>query len=358
MSEKNTHTLIHMSGESADRQGAKRPVARDGRRHLAGRGVMVEQQATRHVLMIRPQRFASNVQTAESNRFQQSAAPDEVAQAQATALREFDGLAESLRRAGVQTHLFDDTPEPHTPDSIFPNNWVSFHADGTVALYPMLAPNRRLERRTDILQALRAEHGFHISRTLDFTAYEREEKFLEGTGSLVLDRVHRIAYACLSPRTDARVLTDFARQLNYQLVTFKAQDRDGAPIYHTNVLMCVGARFAVVCSAAIVRSARDTVFDALRSTGHVIVDIHPEQMYAFAGNMLELQDQQGGSLVAMSAGAHRSLEPAQRATLEQLSGPLIAAAIPTIERLGGGSVRCMLAEIFLPKTTSNDPSPA
>ncbi|HJY41076.1 MAG TPA: arginine deiminase-related protein, partial [Steroidobacteraceae bacterium] len=246
-------------------------------------------------------------------------------------------------------HVIDDTPEPHTPDSLFPNNWVSFHADGSVVLYPMLAPNRRAERRNDVLEALSASHGFRIARVLDLTAHESRDKFLEGTGSLVLDRVHRVAYACVSPRTDVDVLGDFAQQLDYDVVAFEAVDAAGAAIYHTNVLMCVGTRFAAVCSACIREDERAAVIDALRTTGHSIVDLSMEQLAAFAGNMLELRSARAGGVVAMSTRARDSLSPQQRGLIEQHAGPIVAAPIPTIETLGGGSVRCMLAEIHLPK---------
>jgi len=231
---------------------------------------------------------------------------------------------------------------------VFPNNWVSFHADGSVVLYPMLAPNRRAERRTDVLEALSASHGFRIARVLDLTAHEGRGKFLEGTGSLVLDRVHRVAYACISPRTDLDVLGDFAQQLDYDLVAFEAVDAAGAAIYHTNVLMCIGTRFAAVCSACIREDERAAVIDALRTTGHSIVDLSMEQLAAFAGNMLELRSARSGRVVAMSARARDSLSPQQRELIEQHAGPIVAAPIPTIETLGGGSVRCMLAEIHLP----------
>jgi hypothetical protein len=298
--------------------------------------------------MIRPVRFAGNPQTSASNRFQltTSRAVDDV---QAAALREFDGLVAALRAAGVNAHVFEDTPQPHTPDSIFPNNWVSLHADGTVVLYPMLAENRRQERRDDLLEHLSARMGLRIARVLDLTHYERDGKFLEGTGSLVLDRVHRVAYACISPRTDLDVLGDFAQQLDYEVVAFEATDAAGAAIYHTNVLMCVGTRFAAVCSACIREDEAAAVIDALRTTGHTIVDLSMEQLARFAGNMLELRAARADHIVAMSACAFESLTSQQREIIEQQAGPIVCAGIPTIETLGGGSVRCMLAEIHLPK---------
>ena len=296
--------------------------------------------------MIRPVHFAGNVETAASNRFQGVATGLAARDIQVKALQEFVQLLDALRAAGVEVDVLDDTPEPHTPDSLFPNNWFSTHADGTAVLYPMLAPNRRLERRMDVLEYLSAQ-GLHIDRTVDLTGHEQQGKFLEGTGSLVLDRVHRLAYACLSPRTDLDVLGEFAQRLDYELVVFDATDA-GTPIYHTNVLMCVGTRFAVLCAEVIAQHERDAVLRSLRDTGHEVIEIDAAQLRAFAGNMLELRTKQGVGCVAMSQSAYAALTGLQRERLRQLAGELIVAAIPTIETLGGGSVRCMLAEIFLP----------
>ena len=246
-------------------------------------------------------------------------------------------------------HAFDDTPQPHTPDSIFPNNWVSFHADGTVVLYPMLAENRRQERRADLLETISSRLGFRIARVLDLTHHEGGGKFLEGTGSLVLDRTHRIAYACVSPRTDLDVLGDFAQQLDYDIVAFEAADATGAAIYHTNVLMCIGARFAAVCPDCIRADERGAVLDALRrpatSSSSSAWSSSPRSRATCSNCARRARD----SVVAMSRTALDSLSAQQRATIERLGGPIVAAAIPTIETLGGGSVRCMLAEIHLPK---------
>jgi hypothetical protein len=309
---------------------------------------VTELQSAADVLMIRPTRFAGNLQTLGSNRFQVCDTVTSSDDAQRAALKEFDALAAALSEAGVNVHAFEDTPEPHTPDSIFPNNWVSFHADGSVVLYPMLATNRREERREDLLEALSARHGFHVRRVLDLTHHEGGGRFLEGTGSLVLDRVHRIAYACISPRTDLDVLGDFAQQLDYEVVAFEGNDAGGAPIYHTNVLMSVGTRFAAVCSACIREDERAAVLDALRTTGHAILDLTFEQMAAFAGNMLELRSARADAVVAMSSRALHSLTREQHRALDE-HGVVVATPIPTIETLGGGSVRCMLAEIHLPR---------
>ncbi|MDY6947999.1 MAG: arginine deiminase-related protein [Pseudomonadota bacterium] len=312
---------------------------------------LADRQTAADVMMIRPVAFTGNPQTQPSNAFQQldSESGRVDAATQAAALREFAGLVSALEKAGVTVHVFDDTPAPHTPDSIFPNNWVSFHADGTVVLYPMLAENRRLERRLDLLEALSARHGFHASRIIDLTRHEQAGRYLEGTGSLVLDRIHRVAYACVSPRTDLDVLGDFAQQLDYDIVAFEARDAGGAAIYHTNVLMSVGERFAAVCLSAIRADERDGLLNQLRGTGRTVIDLSMDQMNAFAGNMLELGSSLTGSVVAMSERARDALSGEQRAALEGSAGPIVAAAIPTIEKLGGGSVRCMLAELHIPK---------
>jgi hypothetical protein len=307
---------------------------------------MPDPQCAADVLMIRPVRFEGNPQTAASNAFQAGVSGSLSAQEQA--LAEFEGLRSALSEAGVRVHVFDDTQEPHKPDSIFPNNWVSFHADGTAVLYPMLAENRRLERRMDLLESLSMQHGFRITRVIDLSHHERDGRFLEGTGSLVLDRVNRVAYACVSARTDLDVLGDFAQQLDYDVVAFEAFDPNGAPIYHTNVMMSVGTSFAVVCSASIRDDERGGVLDALRSSGRTIVDLDFEQMLGFAGNLLELRSEAGRQVVAISQRAFEVLRPEQREILQR-EGSIVPAAIPTIETLGGGSVRCMLAEVFLPR---------
>jgi hypothetical protein len=307
-----------------------------------------EPQSAGAVLMVRPARFGCNPQTAPSNAFQAKPGARVGQDLQGVALREFHGLAEGLERAGVEVHIAPDSEQPPKPDALFPNNWVSFHHDGTVTLYPMLAPNRRLERRDEVLEQVVLSGGFRVSRTVDLTHRESEDKYLEGTGSVVLDRVHRIAYACSSPRTDLDVLGEFAQQLDYDLMTFDAADAGGTAVYHTNVLMAIGTGFAVVCSESIVSDAhRAAVLSKLRSTGHTIVEITLAQMAQFAANVLELAAP-GGKLIALSTTALRSLSTAQRRALESCA-LLVPAEIPTIERIGGGGVRCMLAEIHLPK---------
>jgi hypothetical protein len=305
-----------------------------------------EPQSAGSVLMVRPARFACNPQTAASNAFQhRPLAGDDL---QAAALQEFAVLADALGRAGVEVLIAPDSDQPAKPDAIFPNNWVSFHRDGTVALYPMLAPNRRWERRDEILELIVCKGAFRVSRTVDLTHRETEEKFLEGTGSVVLDRTHRVAYACCSPRTDLDVLGEFAQQLDYELMTFDAMDSGGRAIYHTNVLLSIGTGFAVICGDSIANAAhRAAVFSKLSSTGHDIVDITQEQMAHFAANVLELASP-AAKLIALSTTALGSLNRTQRGMLEAHAS-LVPVSIPTIERVGGGGVRCMLAEIHLPK---------
>ncbi len=314
-----------------------------------------EPQTSSSVLMIRPVRFQSNPQTAQSNRFQQqdlSSSDDGIHE---TALAEFDNFVATLEAVGIDVVVFDDTLEPHTPDSIFPNNWLSMHADGTAVLYPMMASNRRPERRADILGSLSSDHGFRIERTVDLSSFEAEEKYLEGTGSIVLDRANHIAYACLSARTDADLLGEFARRMDYELVVFDATGEDGAAIYHTNVMLCIGVDFAVICSASIKEEQRRAVLDRLRATGHEVVDISHAQMARFAGNMLELKSANGGRILAMSSQALNSLTAEQRKTLSSRAH-IVAASIDSIEKSSGGSVRCMLAEIHLPRKPGSQDS--
>jgi hypothetical protein len=285
--------------------------------------------------------------TAASNVFQGRSGATPAEQQQA-AVHEFDGLVDALRAANVDVVVVDDTPEPHTPDSIFPNNWVSFHADGRVVLYPMEAPNRRTERRADIIERLVDESGFQVTEVLDLTAHENSGHYLEGTGSMVLDRVNRIAYACLSSRTQLDPLGDFAQRMGYDVVAFDAVDRDGTPIYHTNVLMSVGESIAIICDVAIMRDdQRDALMTRLRDTGHDVLSLNFNQLDAFAGNMLELRSKEGDRVLTMSSQAWDSLDTEQQKVL-QINGKIVSSPVDNIESSAGGSVRCMLAEIHLP----------
>ncbi|MBG8552005.1 citrulline utilization hydrolase CtlX [Hymenobacter guriensis] len=304
-------------------------------------------QSARTVFMVRPARFGFNTETAESNYFQNAIREASGEEIQRRARAEFDGVVAALRAHGVRVLVFEDTPAPHTPDSIFPNNWLTLHPDGRVLLYPMCAPNRRLERRPDILAALQEQ--FAVTEVIDLSGSERQNRFLEGTGSIIFDHLHRVAYACLSPRTDAALFQEVAQQLCYRAVAFHAHDAQGQEIYHTNVMMCVGARFAVVCLESIRNAAEQAVVvDSLTATGHEIIDISLAQVSRFAGNMLTLQPATARELLAMSQSAHDALTPAQRTTLAQYCD-LLPLPIPTIETIGGGSARCMLAEVFLPE---------
>ena len=298
--------------------------------------------------MIRPLRFETNKLTAVSNRFQSKslAAPE---RQQRAAAAEFEGVARVLRDSGVRVIIVDDTPEPHTPDSIFPNNWVSFHADGTVVLYPMEATNRRAERRHDIIELLHHDYGYQVHNVVDLSHHEGSGHFLEGTGSMVLDRTNRIAYACLSTRTHLDVLNEFSRRLNYESIVFNAVDRAGVVIYHSNVVMCVGESVAIICADAIAGDQqRRCVLQRLQRTGHEVITIALSQLEAFAGNMLELKVANGCRIMAMSDRARASLDATQICGIER-HADIVSADIGSIERAAGGSVRCMLAEMRLPE---------
>lgn len=297
---------------------------------------------TPHILMIRPVNFGYNAETAVNNAFQVAG---QDTQAQQKAQQEFDGFVQMLHNNGVDVIVVDDTPEPHTPDSIFPNNWVSFHADGTVCLYPMFAHNRRQERKPHVLEKLRER--FIIERTYDLTQHENEQRFLEGTGSMVLDRDLKIAYACLSPRTDKTVLEEWCRALDYQPVVFDAVDGAGRPVYHTNVIMCVADRYIVICMDSLPdAAARERVRNTIDQSGKELIDITMEQMNRFAGNMLQVASIQGETLLVMSTQAYESLTPEQVNRLRSYNR-IIHAPLYTIETNGGGSARCMMAEVFL-----------
>jgi hypothetical protein len=301
-------------------------------------------QTTNQLLMIRPVDFKFNTQTAVNNKFQEASADNGV---QEQALKEFDDFVSLLRVNGVEVTVIDDTLEPETPDSIFPNNWISFHEGGRVILYPMFSENRRLERRDDIVMKIREEYNVTILN--DLSVYEAEGVYLEGTGSMVLDRQHKIAYACLSVRTDKKVLEDFCEKSGYTAFTFAATDSSGFPIYHTNVMMCIGDRFAVVCLESVKDAQeRGNLLTSLTGSGKEVVEITLDQMNHFAGNMLQVKNNTEELLLVMSEQAYQSLKPEQIATLSKYNR-LIAAPLYTIEKNGGGSARCMLAEIHLTK---------
>ena len=302
--------------------------------------------------MIRPAAFDYNPETAESNRMQQRADGATVRAAESAQV-EFDAFVRALESEGIRVCVVEDTLEPLKPDAIFPNNWVSFHEDGTLVLYPMQAESRRRERRREVIDCVHDKLGYEVKRLVDLTPHENKGLFLEGTGSLVLDNVNRVAYAVRSPRTHAKVLDEWCETLGYKPVMFDAADRNGVPLYHTNVLMCIGSRAVVVGTEAIAVSDRTRVIDQLSASGREIVEIGHDDIASFAGNMLELAswDEALGDcrVLVMSASARKALKPETFAKLSACVDTVLAAPIPTIERLGGGSVRCMLAEVHLPK---------
>jgi hypothetical protein len=308
-------------------------------------------QTTNSILMIRPVAFRMNEQTAVNNYYQKVLDGLLPATVNAKAQQEFDAFVEKLTAVGVDVTVVDDTLEPDTPDSIFPNNWISFHENGDVALYPMFAENRRHERREEILDLLE-EKGFVIHNIIDYTSAEEDGFFLEGTGSLLLDRVNAKAYCALSPRADEELFIEFCEDFDYAPVIFEAfhtVDSERKLIYHTNVMMCLGETFAVICSDCIDdKKERKMVLDNLKENGKEIILITEAQMNNFAGNMLEVRGANDKRYLVMSAAAHQSLTPQQIEQLEKHT-EILSSSLDTIEACGGGSARCMMAEIFLPR---------
>lgn len=298
------------------------------------------------MLLVRPAAFGFNSETAPSNRLQGRLALSPQ-QAQQWAAAECLTLAQRLREAGVAVCVAEDEPEPPKPDAVFPNNWVSWHADGTVVLYPMLAPSRRAERRMAVLRQVSEELGFAERRRIDLSAHEAAGRFLEGTGSLVLDRDNRVAYACRSARTDETVLREWAALMNYETEVFDVVGPDGTPVYHTNVLLWIGSRVAGVGVEWIAAADRERVLARLATGGHEVLQFDQHALLAFAGNMLELQGRDGPLLV-MSERAAQALDAGTLARLGAAGLRVLRVAVPTIEALGGGSVRCMIAEVPLP----------
>lgn len=308
-------------------------------------------QITNTILMIRPVRFRMNEQTAVNNYFQEDIDIQD-SDINAKAQKEFDAFVAILRGKGVNVIVIEDTKEPDTPDSIFPNNWISFHANGTVGLYPMFAENRRNERREDILTTLE-ERGFVIENIMDYTSAEKERIFLEGTGSILLDRVNNIAYCALSDRAHEDIFIEFCEDFDCFPVIFTAnQTVDGKrlPIYHTNVMMAMAETFAVICLDAIDdKKERKTVVDHLKKDGKEILPIAEEQMHCFAGNMLQVLGKNEKRLMVMSSAAYNSLSDVQIKAIEK-NNEIVHSSLETIETCGGGSARCMMAEVFLPNT--------
>jgi hypothetical protein len=305
----------------------------------------METQSASAVLLVRPACFGFNAEAGTSNVFSSASADPELA---SKALAEFTVLESRLSDAGVEVIRLDDTPSPPKPDAVFPNNWFSTHADGTLVLYPMATAPRRLERRSGDLRGLLADRGFEIRRVVDLTENENSGHFLEGTGSLVLDRSRRLAYANLGARTDGGVIAEFDRQLGYSTFAFDARDPGGRPIYHTNVLLSLGTDFAVLCLEAVVPEDRDALLAGIAESRRTVIELTFAQLRRFGCNLLELRTRTGEPVIALSQKALSNLVPEQVRALERF-GNLVAADIPTIEAVGGGSVRCMIAEIHLPR---------
>ena len=296
-----------------------------------------------NVCMVEPLAFGFNAETAVTNRFQQ---PDHGQDAAAAARAETKGLAAALRGAGLRVAVAADTPQPRKPDAVFPNNWVSFHEDGSVVLYPMHSALRRAERREAVIDCAKAQLGFIERRRIDLTGEEERGRFLEGTGSLVLDHSARIAYACRSPRTDESLVREWSRLFGYEPVLFDATTPDGTPVYHTNVVLWIGERIAGAGLEWVAPGQRPMLRERLAANGQrAIIEWSPAQLLAFAGNMLELGDGAGRRHLVMSAASAAILESGQQALLRDAGVLPLVVAVPTIERLGGGSVRCMLAEV-------------
>ena len=308
-------------------------------------------QTTNTILMVRPINFRKNEQTAVNNYFQEDIDLQN-AEINKKAQEEFDGFVFKLKSFGVNVVVVSDTEESDTPDSIFPNNWISFHADGTVGLYPMFAENRRLERRDDILTELEKSE-FIIENIVDYTSAEDEGLFLEGTGSIILDRVNNKAYCALSDRADENLFIEFCEDFEYTPIVFVAYQTvkgDRAVIYHTNVMMCVAETFAVICLDSIDnKSEKKNVLKHLKEDGKQVIDITEAQMHSFAGNMLQVRGEKNEQFLVMSKAAHESLTQSQLAKINNHC-KIISSSLETIETCGGGSARCMMAEVFLPKS--------
>ena len=304
-------------------------------------------QTTDTVLMIEPAAFGFNAETAQNNYFQINS---ENAETQTKALQEFNNFVEKLRSKGINVITVKDTLEPHTPDSIFPNNWISMHQDGTVVLYPMCAVNRRWERRNDILEILK--RNFSVKEIIDLSAPENDGKFLEGTGSMIFDHDNKLAYGSVSLRLDEQLFREFCEKFGFEPVVFhsyQTANNERLPIYHTNVMMCVADQFVVICLDCIDdETERVNVVNAIVNSGKEIIEISESQMQRFAGNMLQLQNPEGKKFLVMSLSAYQSLTPEQISNIEKYS-EIIYSDLETIETNGGGSARCMLAEVFLEK---------
>jgi hypothetical protein len=309
-------------------------------------------QSTSTLLMVKPHGFDYNPQTAEDNHFQTGGTALSSSEITRKALHEFQGFVSQLTAQGIEVIVYDDLSTKETPDAVFPNNWFSTHKDGTVYLYPMFANNRRKERKQEVLDLLTQKHGFHIDQIVDWSKYEDVGLFLEGTGSMILDRPNRIVYAALSERTSEDLLKSYTQEIGYALVSFTSYHkvkRKEVLIYHTNVMLCVAEDYCVVCMECITNlTERKTVIESLKKTNKAIIELSLDQIDHFAGNMLEAHNEANESFLIMSSRAYHSLKSEQIAQIEQYS-TIIYSPLETIENYGGGSARCMLSEIFLPK---------
>jgi len=306
---------------------------------------MISANIPHGLLMVRPASFEFNVETADSNTFQQKGAFDP-GLLQQQVLSEFDEVTTVLKKNKISLLVVEDTPSPQKPDALFPNNWISTHPDGLIITYPMMAVSRRSERREDIIKLLKTRYT--VSRVWDISGAEWDNKFLEGTGSIVFDHAHQLAYACRSPRTNDVLLGDVCRQIGYQSILFDSVDEKKVPVYHTNVMMWVGEKIAAVCIDSLhLESDQDKVLERLSETNHKIIAISYAQMNAFAGNMLEVQNEEGQLFILMSQTAYQTLLPGQINEMSKYAEPIIVS-IDTIEKYGGGGIRCMVAGIYLP----------
>ena len=306
----------------------------------------MEAQSASAVMLVRPAAFGFNAEAATTNAFSHPSADPELQQ---KAAGEFEGLGRRLADAGVDVLVLEDSADPPKPDALFPNNWFSTHAEGTLVLYPMATAPRRLERRTSELRTLLEGSGFAIARVVDLTSHEKDGRFLEGTGSLVLDRPRRRAFASRSSRTDQEVVARFDEALGFSTFLFDSRDRAGNPIYHTNVLLSLGRYFAILCREAVAEEHRAALAEEIEASGRTVVELGYDQLRSFGCNFLELRNRSGEPVIALSAAALKALQSDQLRKLEGF-GQLVEAPIPTIEAVGGGSVRCMIAEIHLPRS--------
>lgn len=302
-------------------------------------------QITDTILMVRPHHFGYNPQTAENNAFQSKDKLENKNLIQEKAQQEFDIFVKTLNQHGIETIIIEDANDGlERPDAVFPNNWISFHQEGMTIIYPMYAPSRRIERREDVIQMM--QQRLKREKLIRFTHYESENRFLEGTGSMILDREHKIVYACLSPRTDEQILEEYCETIGYKKVAFDALDEQGGRIYHTNVMMALGETFAVISLATIRnKTEREKLLQLFKETKKELIDISLEQVNSFAGNMLQVRNKKGETFLVMSSQAYKALTPKQIQQIETHTN-ILHSPVPTIEKYGGGSVRCMMAEVF------------